>query len=66
MANLSSNTARKMIFGSWVVAGLVAVISLIDILMGFPYRGQMVMDIMFILGAALIGYLGYDAYKDLR
>jgi len=66
MANISSGTAKKMIIGSWVVAGIVALLSLVDIVWSFPYHGQMVMDIMFILGAGLVGYLGYDAFNDLR
>ena len=66
MANFSSSTSKKMIYGSWGVAGLVGVVSLIDIFAKAPFRGQVMMDIFFILGAGLIGYLGYDAYKDLR
>ncbi len=66
MANFSSSTSKKMIYGSWGVAGLVGVASVIDIVARTPFGGQMIMDIFFILGAGLIGYLGYDAYKDLR
>ncbi|VAX38958.1 hypothetical protein MNBD_PLANCTO02-1471 [hydrothermal vent metagenome] len=66
MANFSSSTSKKMIYGSWGVAGVVAIASLIDIFAGLPFGGQMMMDIFFMLGAGLIGYLGYDAYNDLR
>ena len=66
MANFSSSISKKMIYGSWGVAVLVGVASLMDVATGTPFGRQMIMDGFFILGAGLIGYLGYDAYKDLR
>lgn len=63
---MASVTARKrMVVVAWVIAGLVLLMALADLALGFPFSRQVVMDVLFILGAALVGYLAYDAYKDL-
>jgi hypothetical protein len=63
---MASVAARKrMIVISWVVAGLVALASIADLALGVPFNRQVVMDVMFLLGAALVGYLAFDAYKDI-
>jgi len=61
-----SGTSKKMIIGSMVAAGLVAVAAAADLAMGFPFAGHVVMDITFLVSAALVMYLGYDAYKELN
>ena len=61
-----TKASKNIIFGSWGVAGLVAVLAILDMAMGIPFAGQMVMDIMFLIGAALVIYMGYDAYQDLK
>ena len=58
--------AKNVIIGSMGVAGLVALLALLDLILGIPFQGQMIMDIMFILGAAMVGYMGWDSYRDLR
>ncbi len=58
--------AKNVIIGSMGVAGLVALLAILDLILGFPFQGQMIMDIMFILGAAMVGYMGWDSYRDLR
>ena len=63
---MASVTARKrMIIASWSLAGLVAALAVIDMVIGLPFGGQVVMDAFFILGAGLVAYLAYDAYKDI-
>lgn len=63
---MSSVAARKrMILIAWVIAAVVALAAVADLILAVPFGGVMVMDIMFLLGAALIGYLAYDAYKDI-
>lgn len=63
---MASVAARKrMIVIGWVVAGVVAVAAVADLAVGMPFNRLMVMDVMFLLGAALVGYLAYDAYKDI-
>lgn len=64
MQSSMSNTSKYMIFGSWGVAGVVAIGALVDIFVKFPFGGNMVLDIMFLVGAVMIAYLGYDAFKE--
>ena len=60
-----SNVSKSTIIGSMAVAGLVGVLALVDIFTDSPFAGQTTMDIMFIICAALVLYMGYDAYKEL-
>ena len=57
--------SKNVLLGSMVVAGLVALAAITDIAIQIPFAGQMVMDIMFILGAAMVIYMGYESYKEL-
>ncbi len=62
MANLS----RNLVFGSFGVAGFVAILALLDIILGTPFGHYIVMDVLFILSAGIVGYLGWDAFKHLN
>ena len=63
---MASNLPKNLVFGSFGAAGLVAVLAILDIATGsFPFAGSIVMDILFILSAAIVGYLAWDAYKDM-
>jgi hypothetical protein len=64
-----SDAPKKMVIGSLVVAGVVALAAICDLVLGVPFSGSehtRTMDILFIIAAAIVGYLGWDAYKDLR
>ena len=62
----SSVAARKrMIVIASVIAGIVALAAVADLALGVPFNRLVVMDVLFLLGAALVGYLAYDAYKDI-
>lgn len=64
-----SDAPKKMVIGSMVVAGVVALMAICDLLIQFPFGGSehtFLMDILFIVCSAILGYLAYDAYKDLR
>jgi hypothetical protein len=54
----------------WVAmgtAGGLLILFILDLVMQFPFRGlNTVVNILGILACALVGYLGWDAYKDLR
>ena len=54
-----------MIFGSFGVAGFVALLALLDLILGVPFAHSTAMDILFLLSAAIVGYLGWDAFKDM-
>jgi len=62
---MASNASKNMIFASFGVSGLVAAASLLDMATGIPFARQMVFDILFLLAAAVVAYLAWDAYKDL-
>jgi hypothetical protein len=57
--------SKSMVVGSMIAAGVVAVASVMDLVFKFPFSGQILMDVMFLVGAGLVGYMGYDAYQDL-
>ena len=54
---MASNLPKNLVFGSFGAAGLVAVLAILDLATTFPFAGSMVMDILFILSAAIVGYL---------
>ena len=58
--------ARNIVFGSLGVAALMAVAAILDIVVGMPVGGQMVWDIMLILAAGLVIYMGIDCLKGIR
>ncbi len=62
---MASNLPKNMVFGSFGAAGLVALLAILDIVTKYPFAGSMTMDILFILSAGIVGYLAWDAYKDM-
>ncbi|MCY2967738.1 MAG: hypothetical protein NT069_29595 [Planctomycetota bacterium] len=57
--------SKNMIFGSMAVAGLVAVAAILDMVLKIPFGGEfLVMDILYLLAAGIVLYLGWDAYRD--
>lgn len=61
-----AGNARGIVFGSMGVGALMGVLAIVDIALGIPFGGQMVFDIMFILAAALVVYMGIDCLKEIR
>ncbi|MFM7148748.1 MAG: hypothetical protein ACKO23_02800 [Gemmataceae bacterium] len=56
-----------MCFGSMGVAGLMMLLFLLDIFLKIPFGGtSIVVDIFGIAVSGMVGYLGFDAYRDLR
>ncbi len=62
---MASNLPKNMIFASFGAAGLVSLLAIMDIATKFPFAGSLIMDILFLLSAAIVGYLAWDAYKDM-
>lgn len=57
---------KNVILGSMGVCGLVALASLVDIFTSVPFGGfSIVMDVMFIIGAAIITYMGWETYREI-
>lgn len=60
---------KNVVVASMAVSGLVALLAIADLALGVPFAGMehtMIMDIMFIICAAIVGYLGWDALKDMN
>ncbi|MCH9654691.1 MAG: hypothetical protein K0U86_21340 [Planctomycetes bacterium] len=61
-----TDAPKKMIIGSMAVSGIVVVLALVDMIIGIPFRGSTMMDIMFLISASLVLFLCWDAWQDLR
>ncbi len=59
---------KGLCYGALGVAGLMLVVFLLDLVAGFPFGGSpfMLLDILGILAAGAIGYLAFNASKDLK
>jgi hypothetical protein len=62
---MASNLPKNLVFASWGAAAIVSVLAILDIVTNFPFAGSMTMDVLFLLSAAVVGYLGWDAFKDM-
>lgn len=62
---MASNLPKNMVFFSFGAAGLVAVLAILDFATKFPFAGSTIMDVLFLLSSAIVGYLAWDAYKDM-
>ena len=60
-----SDKMKKVVYASMGVAGVVGFLSVVDLVLKVPFAGHMVLDICLLIGAALIGYLGWDSLKDV-
>ena len=58
---------KWLCWGSMGVAGLLLLLFLLDISLKVPFGGvNRVVDVFGILASALVLYLAYDAFRDLR
>jgi len=58
---------RRLLIASAVAAGAVGVLAILDMAIGFPFsRFSMTMDIMFFLSSAMIMYMVWQCFKELR
>jgi hypothetical protein len=66
---------KWMCLGSIGVAVLLLIVFLLDLIAGFPFSSGtpqnesspfMLVDIGGILGALVVGYLGWNAYRDVK
>lgn len=57
---------KNLLLGSMIAAGLVALLAIADLAMGIPFSGySMMMDLMFLISAGIVMYMGWDCYKDM-
>ncbi len=48
-----------------VAAGIVGLMAIIDLFTGVPFSRKIMMDILFLISAAVVIYMGYDTMQDL-
>lgn len=56
---------KKLVIGSMSVAGLVAFLSVLDLILKIPFNGQMMFDIMMLVSAAIVGFMAWEAYREI-
>ncbi len=56
---------KRMLIGSIAASAIVGILSIVDLVAGVPFAGQTVLDIMFLVSAGLIGYMGFDTYREM-
>lgn len=59
-----SKKMKQLLLISMAASGLVAVTAIVDLIIGIPYSGKMVFDIMFLVSAAIVLYMGYETFKE--
>jgi hypothetical protein len=59
---------KVMCYGALGVAGVMALLFLLDLIAKFPFGGGpfIVFDIIGLIAAGLTGYLGFNAMRDLK
>jgi hypothetical protein len=60
-----TNVSKKVILASMGAAGLVALLTITDLALEFPFGRQVGLDIMFLLSAGMVIYLAYDSYREM-
>ncbi|MFM7040349.1 MAG: hypothetical protein ACKO2L_21795 [Planctomycetaceae bacterium] len=61
-----AGSSQGIVFGSMGVAGLLALLAVADLAAAVPFGGQATFDVLFILAAALVIYMGIDCLKDAK
>lgn len=60
-----SKAMKNVVLAATGIAGLVALASILDLAISIPFGRQILMDVMFIISAGIVMYMGWDSYKDL-
>ena len=59
--------SKKLIFGSMAAAGVVALLSIVDLALKIPFSGySTTMDVLYLVAAAIILYMCWDSYRENR
>lgn len=60
--------AKAMSIAGMIIAGLIAVLFGLDLVLGIPFGGQggLLVDIGFVICGGVLAYLGWNAYRDAR
>lgn len=59
---------KYMCYGALGVAAVMALLFLLDVLAGFPFGGGsfLIADIFGLIASGIVGYLGFNALRDLK
>ena len=60
---------KYMCYGALGVAGLMAVVFGIDLVVGIPFggsKGFLFADVLGLIASGLVGFLGFNAMQDLK
>ena len=58
---------KWLCWGSIGLAGVLLILFLLDMILGIPFGGiGWLINILGILACGLVGYLGWESYKELR
>ena len=64
---IGSPMSKALTIAGMVVAGLLALIFALDLVVGIPFdKASYPMDIGALIAAAVLGYLSWDAMRDVR
>jgi ABC-type spermidine/putrescine transport system permease subunit II len=59
-----SKAAKRIVLMSMVVSGAVGVAAAVDLVMGKPFAGSSLMDLMFIASTVIVEYLGWESLRE--
>jgi hypothetical protein len=59
-----TSLSKNLLYGSAAVAILVALAALADIFTGIPFAQQILMDVMFLIGATFVLVMAWESYKE--
>lgn len=59
-----SGLTLNVVYASLGIAGLIAVACLADLILGAPFGGQTMYDILFLMASGITIYMGIDCLKE--
>lgn len=60
---------KQVVIVSMIVSVLVALMAILDMVIGVPFSGSgntFLMDILFTICSAIVGYLAWDALREMN
>ncbi len=58
-----SGISQNVVFASLAIVALIALACIADMILGVPFGGQMVLDIVFLIAGAMTAYMAIDCIK---
>jgi hypothetical protein len=58
---------KALTISAMVIAGLLFVLFALDLAAGIPFgQASMIMDVGVLISSALLGYMGWSVYKEIK